>query len=129
MSVEYGKLENDVIYCAPDVVEYNGETIFNPSNEILEALGYKKIIEEEKPVVGEFQYLASKNIETDVITISYELRFIDYDEAVNSKIKERYSDSQEFAILRQKDEKPEEYQGYYNYCEECKQYVKNIYNK
>lgn len=49
---------------------------------------------------------------------------IDYDEAVNSKIRECYTASQEFAILRQKDEKLEEYTEYYAYCEECKAYVK-----
>ena len=47
-----------------------------------------------------------------------------YDEAVNAKIRERYSESQEFAILRQKDAKPEEYAEYYAYCEECKAFVK-----
>lgn len=49
---------------------------------------------------------------------------IDYDEAVNAKIREKYTESQEFAILRQKDEKPEEYATYYAYCEDCKAYVK-----
>lgn len=47
-----------------------------------------------------------------------------YDEAVNTEIRKRYSVSQEFAILRQQAEKPEEYQTYYAYCEECKAYVK-----
>jgi hypothetical protein len=50
---------------------------------------------------------------------------IPYDEAVNAKIRERYSESQEFAILRQKDEKPQEYAEYYAYCEECKAFVKS----
>ena len=49
---------------------------------------------------------------------------IPYDEAVNAKIRERYTESQEFAILRQKDEKPDEYAVYYAYCEECKAFVK-----
>ena len=49
---------------------------------------------------------------------------IDYNEAVNEKIRERYTASQEFAILRQKDEKPIEYAEYYAYCEECKAWVK-----
>jgi hypothetical protein len=49
---------------------------------------------------------------------------ISYDDAVNAKIRERYTESQEFAILRQKDEKPEEYATYYAYCEECKEFVK-----
>lgn len=47
-----------------------------------------------------------------------------YDEAVNERIRKRYSESQEFAILRQRDQKPEEYAAYFGYCEECKTYVK-----
>lgn len=49
---------------------------------------------------------------------------IPYDEAVDIEIRKRYSVSQEFAILRQKNEKPEEYDAYYAYCEECKAFVK-----
>ena len=49
---------------------------------------------------------------------------ISYDDAVNREIRKRYTESQEFAILRQKDEKPEEYREYYEYCEYCKAYVK-----
>lgn len=45
---------------------------------------------------------------------------IPYGERVDSLIRERYSLSEELAILRQKDEKPEEYEAYYNYAEECK---------
>ena len=54
---------------------------------------------------------------------------VPYDEAVNAKIRERYSESQEFAILRQRDEKPEEYADYYAYCEECKAHVKAMQEK
>lgn len=54
---------------------------------------------------------------------------IPYDEAVNNKIRERYTASQEFAILRQRDEKPEEYEAYYAYCEECKAFVKEQISK
>ena len=43
---------------------------------------------------------------------------INYNEAVDNEVRKRYSISQEFAILRQKDEKPEEYDDYYAYCEE-----------
>ena len=50
---------------------------------------------------------------------------IPYDEAVDAEIRKRYSVSQEFAILRQRDEKPEEYAEYYAYCEACKEFVKN----
>lgn len=48
-----------------------------------------------------------------------------YEEAVNAEIRKRYSVSQEFAILRQRDEKPAEYAAYFAYCEECKAYVKS----
>lgn len=50
---------------------------------------------------------------------------IPYDEAVDAEIRKEYSVSQEFAILRQKEEKPEEYTRYYAYCEQCKDYVKS----
>lgn len=43
-----------------------------------------------------------------------------YDELVNQKIRQRYSLSQELAILRQRDTKIEEYQAYFEFCEECK---------
>lgn len=50
---------------------------------------------------------------------------ISYDEAVNDRIRRRYTESQEFAVLRQKDDKPEEYEQYYAYCEQCKTDVKS----
>lgn len=50
---------------------------------------------------------------------------IPYDEAVDTEIRKRYSVSQEFAILRQRDEKPDEYAEYYAYCEECKALVRS----
>ena len=53
---------------------------------------------------------------------------IPYDEAVDAEIRKRYSESQEFAILRQKEEKPEEYNEYYAYCEQCKKFVKEKKN-
>jgi hypothetical protein len=50
---------------------------------------------------------------------------VPYDEAVNAEIRKKYSESQEFAILRQKEEKPDEYAEYFAYCEECKAFVKS----
>ena len=54
---------------------------------------------------------------------------IDYEEAVDNEIRKKYSASAEFAILRQKEEKPDEYASYYAYCEECKAYVKKMMNE
>lgn len=50
---------------------------------------------------------------------------ISYEDAVNAEIRKEYTESREFAILRQRDEKPNEYAEYYAYCESCKQYVKS----
>ena len=52
-----------------------------------------------------------------------------YEDYVDSLIRERYSVSEEFAILRQRDTKLEEYAGYYAYCEECKSKAKKEYEK
>lgn len=75
---------------------------------------YRNMTEEEIKAMEEQNNLAEKEYWTNV----------DYEEAVNNEIRKKYSVSQEFAILRQKDEKPEEYKEYYNYCEKCKTYVK-----
>lgn len=50
----------------------------------------------------------------------------EYESLVNVLIRQRYSASQEFSILRQKDEKPEEYKEYYDFCEEQKRKAKLI---
>ena len=49
---------------------------------------------------------------------------VSYDDAVDAEIRKRYTVSQEFAILRQKEDKPEEYAAYYAYCEQCKAFAK-----
>ena len=54
----------------------------------------------------------------------HEIPMPSYDELVDYEIRKKYTASQEFAILRQRDEKPEEYAEYYAYCEECKARVK-----
>lgn len=48
-----------------------------------------------------------------------------YAERVNLLVRERYSIADELAIQRQRDEKPEEFQEYYNYVEDCKERAKN----
>ena len=51
---------------------------------------------------------------------------VPYEEMVISLIRERYSLDEELAIQRQRDTKPEEFEIYFNYCEECKKRAKNI---
>ena len=84
-------------------------------------------------VNGEYRELAPEEITAmETAQSQAELEYwqnIPSDEAVDAEIRKRYSVSQEFAILRQKEEKPEEYAQYYAYCEECKLYVKKKKSK
>jgi hypothetical protein len=43
---------------------------------------------------------------------------------ISEKIRKVYSINDELAILRQRDEKPEEFEAYYAFVEECKKEVK-----
>ena len=45
---------------------------------------------------------------------------INYDKLVSDFIRERYTIDQELAINRQRDTKPEEFQEYFDFCEQCK---------
>lgn len=54
---------------------------------------------------------------------------VDYGDAVDAEIRKRYTVSAEFAILRQRYDKPSEYDAYYAYCEECKVRVREEMSK
>lgn len=73
----------------------------------------------KKYVDGEYLELTQEEIDE-----IWDKETMSYDETVNLKIRERYSESQEFAILRQRYEKPEEFREYYEYCEQCKNEAK-----
>lgn len=82
----------------------------------------------KKYVNGQYMDLTAEEIaaaqaEAEQMAREY-WRHVDYGEAVNTMIRERYSLSQEFALLRQMLKKPEEFAAYFAYCEECKAYVK-----
>ena len=51
---------------------------------------------------------------------------LSYEEIVSTLIRERYSIDDELAIQRQRDNKVEEFEQYYAYCEECKAKAKEI---
>lgn len=48
-----------------------------------------------------------------------------YEERVEQLIRERYTISDELAILRQRDVKVDEFAEYYAFCEECKSIAKS----
>ncbi|MEE0962571.1 MAG: hypothetical protein U0L54_08515 [Bacteroidales bacterium] len=50
----------------------------------------------------------------------------EYANKVDELIREKYTISDELAILRQRESKPEEYEEYYTYAEECKERAKHI---
>ena len=54
----------------------------------------------------------------------------EYGALVSRKIRARYSLSDELALSRQRDTKPEEWEAYNAYCEECKAEAKaEVYGK
>ena len=53
---------------------------------------------------------------------------IEYPQLVENKIRKKYSVSAEFAILRQRNSKPEEFAEYNAFCELCKSEAKNELN-
>lgn len=125
----YGKLEENRLIYAPNPVIYDGKCIYNPPAELLSRLGYKPIVKTEYPKDDRHyrqEWHEAENVITPVWVDDEDgyWQSIPYDEAVDAEIRQRYSVSQEFAILRQKEEKPDEYEAYFTYCEECKDFVK-----
>ena len=45
---------------------------------------------------------------------------VPYEQKVSDLIREKYTIDEELAIQRQKETKPNEFEIYFNYCEECK---------
>lgn len=67
--------------------------------------------------------------ETDVYTAD-ELDIdapLTYNKVVEALIRERYSVSDELAVLRQQDSKPEEFEAYNEYAEDCKNLARSIH--
>lgn len=85
---------NEISFCTQ--IRDGGKLIINPSREKLESLGWRLIEEDEIAPVQT------------------------YGEVVNDLIRCRYTLSEELAILRQRDDKPQEFEEYFNFCEYCK---------
>lgn len=94
------------IFSSCKTIELNGRWISNPTEDQIAEAGWE-------------QY-------SPPTTSSNQVEELSYEGLVNDFIRERYSASDEFAIIRQKDEKPEEFKTYYSYCEECKLRARQI---
>jgi hypothetical protein len=127
--MRYAKLENNNLKYSPNPITKDGKAIYNPSNKLLLELGYKPIVRADYPQDGKQYKQGYEETEKEIciVWLDNEAEYwanVDTGEAVNEEIRKRYNESAEFAILRQKDEKPEEYAEYYAYCEQCKAFVK-----
>ena len=93
------KLRKEIIICR------NGVQVINPSEEMILSDGWQEyVVPKAEPYVPS------------------------YEERVEQLIREKYSINQELAILRQRETKPEEFEEYFAYCEECKQRAKEEQN-
>lgn len=70
--------------------------------------------------------IMGKNGTADIEEVDEVPKYTDaeYSERVNALIRERYSESAELSILRQRDAKQAQYEEYYAYCEDCKKRAK-----
>ena len=105
-----------------------GRTYDADGNVINQGKQYKAYTDEEREAFWAQNTGGGIGVDTDGIspkwlpkpTKTAEQVQAEYENAVNAKIREKYTLSQELSILRQKDEKAEEYAEYYAYCEQCK---------
>lgn len=73
------------------------------------------------------KYETLETFEDGSIRISFILySFISYEELVIKLIRSEYSIDEEFAILRQRDSKPDEFETYNNFVEQCKTVAKQF---
>lgn len=70
-------------------------------------------------------YEVVKHVET-ANAVAVEIDQEAYEAKVDELIRERYSLSEELSLLRQQTTKADEYQAYYDFCEECKQTAKEV---
>ena len=114
----------------PKKVTHGGRAYYNPRGEMCKQFGYYELIETDYPVDGK-DYTATyeMNDNEQIVQIWVEVESqepvnetpqLSYRELIIQKIAARYSIEDEIAILRQKDEKPEEFEAYYQFAEQCK---------
>lgn len=75
---------------------------------------------------GVYREMTAEEIAKGKAEIQAYEQSLTYEERVEILIRQRYSISAEFAILRQRDTKPEEFAEYNSYAEQCKAKAKEI---
>ncbi len=79
-------------------------------------IGGEKLPEPRLEVMQDFEDLYQEDIDKE--------KEAEYPRLVEIKIRGKYSISDEFAIQRQRDTKPEQFKEYFEFCEECKKRAK-----
>ena len=102
-NIKEGLIEIDSMPKAEERIGYNPVPYYRDGKIVYEYEPIPEVPEEEIPVPE-----------------------IPYEERVVAKIRERYSVDDELAILRQRDTKPDEFEAYNQYAEQCKKEVKDI---
>ena len=89
------------------------------------------IKEELKPYLISIEKILPKKKKFDVVFKCYKANPISYDVLVNGMVRDRYTESEEFAILRKSINNPynTEFIEYNNYVEQCKLQAKDFINK
>ena len=75
---------------------------------------------------GIYREMTEEEIAQQIVEQKKYLQSFNYGELVDSYIREKYSLSAELSILRQRDTKPEEFEEYNAYAEQCKVKAKEI---
>lgn len=99
------------------MIQITDKEIYSDSDKFVHRLGTESYFKRSTLLPGD---TADKFEEVDAVPE----QSINYNEEVNSMIRQRYSLSEELAILRQRDTKPEEFEVYNEYAEYCKVEVK-----
>lgn len=112
---------------APYPLIINGKNVFTNDKKIYNNHGYYEIISTPYPQDGK-EYFPIYSLKNNSIVQEWEeiRNKLSYDELVVQLIREKYSLDDELAIQRQKETKPDEWEAYFAYCEECKKKAKKV---
>lgn len=100
------------------MIQITSKEVYSDSGKFVHRLGTESYFKRSTLLPGD---TVGKFEEVDEIP---EETGTNYNEEVNSMIRQRYSLSEELAILRQRDSKPDEFEVYNEYAEYCKVEVK-----
>lgn len=112
---EYKQIDSEII---TKTIHHPAE-IDDQGNEIA---AWNETVSVEKPIMGMVYRDATDEEIAEMNQIPDDP--IQYEQRVEQLIRERYTVSDELAILRQRDTKPEEFAAYNQFCEQCKAIAK-----